>query len=175
MSEKKIQERKVFSPFITRINAPKKSDFDKYYIDREVKQVFKATGQKDENGNDLGVAVQVVIDKKIDIHELLESQRDTVGVDAYIKALTLQGENINDYSTFVEQENIQDFSQMPDTLADAMMLGDNAKRAFDKMDPALKGNHTTIEGFLNSLTKENVEAYIKGVIEAQIPKKVEGE
>ena len=29
MSEKKNQERKVFSPFITRINAPKKSDFDK--------------------------------------------------------------------------------------------------------------------------------------------------
>ena len=174
MSEKKIQERKVFSPFITRIDAPKKSDFDKYYIDREVKELFKSTGQKDENGNDLGVAIQKIVDKKVDIQELLESQRDTVGVEAYIKALTLQGENINDYSTAVN-ENVQDFSEMPDTLADAMMLGENAKRVFANMDPALKGNHTTIEGFLNSLTKENVEAYIKGLIEAQMPKKVEGE
>ena len=174
MSEKKNQERKVFSPFITRSDAPKKCDFDKYYIDREVKEIFKSTGQKDENGNELGVAVQKIVDKKVDIQELLDSQKDSVGVDAYIRALSLQGENINDFSTVVD-DKVQDFSGMPDTLADAMMLGDNAKRAFDKMDPALKGNHTTIEGFLNSLTKENVEAYIKGVIEAQMPKKVEGE
>lgn len=175
MSEKKNQEHKCCNIFLARINAPKKSDFDKFYIDRDVKEIFKSTGQKDENGNELGVAVQKIVDKKIDIQELLESQRDTVGVEAYVKALSLQGENINDYSTVVDQEKVQDFSEMPDTLADAMMLGDNAKRAFENMDPALKGNHTTIEGFLNSLTKENVEAYIKGVIEAQMPKKVEGE
>lgn len=163
----------IGSPFTTKINASKQVGFTKYYIDREVKEVFKSTGQKDSDGSELGVVVLKVIDHKVDIAELLESQRDTVGVDAYVKALALQGENINDFATVVN-EKVNDFSEMPDTLADVMTAGDKAKAAFANMDPALKGNHTTIEGFLNSLTKESVDAYIKGRVEALIPKK-EGE
>lgn len=169
-------ERKVFSPFITRINASKKSDFDKYYIDRDVKEVFKATGQVDENGDALGVVELKIIDKKLDISEVLESQRDSVGVEAYIKSLSLQGENINDFGTVVD-DKINDFSEMPNTLADVMTAGDKAKEAFANMDPVLKGEHTTIEGFLNSLSQEKVDSYIKARLEALTPKKesVEGE
>ena len=172
--DKKKTLKWIGSPFTTRVDASKQVGFSKYYIDREVKEVFKSTGQKDADGSELGVVVLKVIDHKVDIAELLESQRDTVGVDAYVKALALQGENINDYATVIDQEKVNDFSKMPDTLADVMTAGDKAKAAFAKMDPALKGNHTTIEGFLNSLTKESVDAYLKGRIEALIPKK-EGE
>lgn len=163
-------ERRVFSPFITRIDAPKKSDFDKYYIDRDVKTVFKSTGQKDADGHELGVSKDIIVDKKVDIRELLESQRDTVGVASYMKALALQGDSIDNYATQVN-DKVDDYSQFPDTLAEAMTLGDKAKEAFGNLDPALKGGHTTIEGFLNSLSKDSVENYIKGVIEAQMPKK----
>lgn len=166
-------ERKVFSPFITRIDAPKKSGFDEYYIDRDVKTVFQSTGQKDTDGHELGVSKDIIIDKKVSIKELLESQRDSVGVESYMRALALQGDSIENYATQVS-DKVDDFSEFPDTLADAMTLGDKSKEAFEKLDPALKGNHTTIEGFLNSLSKESIENYIKGIVEAQIPKK-EGE
>ena len=171
MSKEVKSERKAKNPFVARVNCSKHGDFDKYYIDRQVITVFKSTGQKDEDGNDLGVAEQKVIDKKVDIQELLESQRDSVGVESYIKALTLQGENIDDYNTVIDSEKVNDFSEMPDSLAEVMLAGDRAKQAFANMDPALKGNHTTIEGFLNSLTKDSVDSYIKGRIEALTPKK----
>ena len=54
---------------------------------------------------------------------------------------------------------------MPDTLAEVLTAGDKAREVFDKMDPALKGGHTTIEGFLNSLSQESVDNYIKSRIE----------
>ena len=173
MSEKK-QERKIISPFTSFVNASKQTGFDKYYIDRQVVTVFKSTGQKDENGNSLGVAEQKIIDKKVDIRELLESQKDSVGVESYIRALSIQGENINDYGTQVDN-SIVDFSNCPDNLADTMLLGDQAKAAFESLDPALKGNHTTIEGFLNSLTKDSVDSYLKAKIEALMPVKKEGD
>lgn len=173
MSKEVKSEFKACSPFTVRVNCSKQGNFDKYYIDREVITVFKSTGQKDEEGNDLGVAVQKVVDKKVDIQELLESQRDTVGVESYINALRLQGENIDDFNTQIN-DKVVDVSEMPDNLAGVMLAGDKAKAAFEAMDPALKGNHTTIEGFLNSLSQEAIDSYIKGRIEALAPKK-EGE
>lgn len=164
-------EHKSKNPFVARVSCSKQSNFDKYYIDRQIITVFKATGQKDDDGCELGVAEQKVIDKKIDVDEFIESQRDSVGVEAYIRALTNQGENIDDYNTVVDPENINDFSEMPDSLAEVMLAGDRAKAAFANMDPALKGGHTTIEGFLNSLSQDSIDAYIKGRIEALTPKK----
>ena len=105
---------------------------------------------------------------------MLESQRDTVGVDSYIRALSIQGDNINDFGTLVN-DNVVDFSNCPDNLADTMLLGDKAKAAFEGLDPELKGNHTTIEGFLNSLTQESLDSYLKAKIEALMPSKKEGE
>ena len=162
------------SPFKARFNASKQCNFDKFYIDRTVKTIFKSTGQKDEDGNDLGVCVEIVVDKPVDIEELLESQRDSVGIDAYIRALSLQGESINDFSTVVS-DKVDDYSNLPDTLAEVMTAGDKAKRAFAEMDPALKGEHTTIEGFLNSLTKDTIDKYIAGKLEALNPVKKEGD
>ena len=165
MSEKK--RKTIFEPL--RIEASKQDNFDKYYLDVTEKEVFKPSGEVDPDTNDpLGTIEKKLIIKLIDIQEFLESQRDSVGVEAYMRNLALQGQSIDEFNTVVD-DSVQDFSQMPDTLADVMMAGDNAKRAFDAMDPALKGSHTTIEGFLNSLTQESIDSYIKGRIEALTP------
>lgn len=173
MSEAKVIETKQKSickgPFGTYKTFEGKKDFDKYYLEVSEKEVFKDSGEKDEEGNRLGISEKKLIIKKIDIHEFLESQRDTVGVESYMRSLALQGENIDDYHTVVD-DKIQDFSQMPDNLADVMTAGDKAKAAFAKLDPALKGSHTTIEGFLNGLTQETIDSYIKGRVEALTPK-----
>ena len=162
------------SPYTVSFNASRQTGFDKYYYDISEKEVFKGTGQKDENGDELGVIETKFIVKKIDINELLESQRDSVGVESYVRALSLQGETINDYNTVVS-DKIDDFSNMPDTLAEVLTAGDKAKAAFANMDPELKGGHTTIEGFLNSLSKEVIDKYIAGKLEALNPVKKEGD
>lgn len=159
------------SPFTAFSSCESKKDFDKFYIDREVKEVFKKTGV-DEHGDEIGVVVKKVIDKKIDIHDYLESQRDSVGVESYIRALNVQGVDINDCATSIS-DSINDFSQCPDTLADTLMLGDRAKDAFNNLDPELKGDHTTLEGFLNSLSVETLEKFYKSKLGVVAPK--EGE
>lgn len=164
-----MAKSQVFSPFITRIDAPTQSDFDKYYFDIKEKDVFKKVSV-DADGEELGVIEKKFIVKKIDINEYLESQRDSVGVEAYMKALAIQGDSIENYNTVIDKDKVVDFSQMPDTLAEVLTAGDKAKEAFANMDPALKGNHTTIEGFLNSLSKDVIDAYIKGKVDAALPK-----
>ena len=157
--------------FLVRKDYEGQKDFDKYYYEVSEIDVFKESGQVDpDTGDKLGVIEKKVVSKKIDIDEFIQSQADSVGVDAYVRALALQGESINDYNTVVSDE-IDDYSKMPDTLADVMMAGDRAKAAFDAMDPALKGSHTTIEGFLNGLSQESLDAYIKARVDALVPKK----
>lgn len=169
MSEAKQKTLSV-SPFTHRITAPGKGDFDKFYLDIEYKDVYKKAGI-DKDGEEYGVIETKAIVRKRDIAEFINSQADTVGVEAYMRALAVQGESIEDYSTKVDHDKVVDYSQMPESLADVMTSGDKAKDAFAKLDPALKGDHTTIEGFLNSLTQDKIDAYIKGRVEAAFPVK----
>lgn len=166
MAEKKSQ---TFSPFITRIDAPKKSDFDKFYIDPEYKEVYRKAGI-DKDGQEFGTVEVVAVLTKRDIAEYINAQADSVGVAAYMRALAVQGDSLDNYNTVVDGEKVVDYSNCPDTLADTMMLGEKAKEAFANLDPALKGGHTTIDGFLNSLTQEKLDAYIKGKVDALMPK-----
>lgn len=164
----------IHSPFTAFQSFEGKKGFDKYYIDRSVKETFVKTGV-DESGDELGVVKLKVIDKKIDIDEFLQSQADSVGVESYIRALGVQGVDINDCSTVID-EKINDFSQCPDTLADTLMLGDKAREAFSNLDPELKGNHTTLEGFLSSLDPETLKKfYDKKLGVSNTPKENEGE
>lgn len=161
-----MSNNKPVGPFGVRKTYQGQDNFDKYYFDVTEKDVFKATGEKDpETGDELGVIEKKLIVKKIDIHEYLESQRDSVGVEAYMKALAYQGDDIGDFNTQVDGERIDDYSKFPESLADVMMSGEKAKEIFDNLDPTLKGSHTTIEGFLNSLSKETLDAYILSRIE----------
>lgn len=176
MSEKKVDQKKELNvcrgPFGTYHSYEGKGDFDKYYLDVKEREVFKGTGEKDpDTGEELGVVEKKLLVRKVDINEYLESQRDSVGVESYMKALVSQGEDLAEYHTQVD-EKVNDFTGMPEDLAGVMLAGDAAKKAFAEMDPALKGGHTTIEGFLNSLTRDSVDAYIKGRIEALTPKNV---
>jgi len=168
MSEK--VKKMLKSPFTDRFTSSKQSDFDKYYNDIEYKEVYRKAGI-DVEGEEYGVIETKGIVKKRDIAEYINSQADTVGVEAYMRALSVQGDSIENYNTQIDMENVDDFSHLPDTLADVMTSGDKAKEAFAKLDPALKGGHTTIEGFLGALTQEKLDAYIRGKVDAYLPKK----
>lgn len=160
-------------PFASPQTYEGKKDFDKYYYEVNYRDVFKESGEVDpDTGDKLGVIESKPCVKKIDIVEYLKSQADGVGVEAYMKALALNGTPIGDFDTVVD-DKIIDMSNAPETLADAMLLGDNARKAFANLDPALKGEHTTIEGFLNSLDQNKLDNYIRSRIEALTPAKKE--
>lgn len=169
MSEIKSKKVPSLSPFIRRVECSLQCDFDKYYVDGNFKEVYRKAGI-DASGEEFGVIEIKACPSKRDIAEFINSQADTVGVDAYMRALAIQGDSIDNYNTVVNEDKVVDYSKMPDTLADVMTAGDKAKAAFDKLDPALKDGHTTIEGFLGSLTQEKIEAYIKGKVDAAFPK-----
>ena len=165
------EKKKVFDPFLSRGECSKQTGFDTYYYDIQDKDVFRKAGV-DSEGEEFGIVEKKFIVKKIDIVECLNERAKDVGVDAYMLALSAQGESIEDYNTQVDMNKVNDFSEMPETLADVMMSGDAAKKAFAGLDPALRGSHTTIEGFLNSLSKESIDAYIKGKVDAAFPQEV---
>lgn len=170
MSEKVNTQKRSFSPFITRINAPKMSDFDKYYLDISYKDIYRKAGI-DSDGEEYGVLEIKPIVKKKDIVDFLNSQVDSVGVESYMRALAIQGVSGDDFFTNVDLNKVQDFTDAPDNKFDGALYGKKAVELFNNLDPVLKGNHTTIEGFLNSLSKDTIDAYIKGKVEAAFPKK----
>lgn len=170
MSE--VKSKRSFSPFIDRKELSKSGNFDEFYEDISYKEVYRKVGI-DAEGEEYGVIEIKPVVKKKSIKELLEVEARSVGVEAYMRALAIQGDSIDNYNTVINEDKVIDYSQMPDTLADVLTAGDRAKEAFANLDPALKGSHTTIEGFLNSLTQESVDAYIKGKIDAIFPKSVE--
>lgn len=136
-------------------------DFDKYYIDRVVKQVVNITGE----GEDDYIIVDKVIETKRDIAQVINAQADDVGVDAYMRPYLQSGESIPAVKV---EEKVQDFTQMPETLADAVAIGERAKAAFKTLDPKLtKGK--SYEEFILSMTQEAFSEYIKSFI----PKKEE--
>ena len=76
MSETVKSKKLSFSPFITRIDAPKKSDFDKYYFDIEYKEIYRKVGI-DSEGEEYGSIELKPIIRKRDIAEFINSQADT--------------------------------------------------------------------------------------------------
>lgn len=168
MPEKQVHN--VCSPFLRRVELSKHKDFDQYYAEVSYKEVYRKAGI-DEAGEEFGVIEVKPIVRKKSIKDLLAEEAKSVGVEAYMRALAVQGDSIENFNTVVDQDKIVDYSQMPESLAEVMTVGDVARKAFAELDPALKGSHTTIEGFLNSLSKETIETYIKGKIDAVLLKK----
>ena len=170
MAETMSSKRKWISPFLDRVTLSKHDEFDQYYLDVSYKEVYRKAGI-DDNGEEFGVIDVKPIVKKKSIKEVLDVEAKSVGIEAYMRALAVQGDSLENYNTLVD-DGVIDYSNMPDNLADVLTAGDKAKSAFANLDPALKGNHTTIEGFLNSLSKETIDNYIKGKVDAAFPKEV---
>lgn len=131
-------------------------DFDKYYIDRVVKQVVKKTGE----GEDDFILVDKVIETKRDIAKEIHAQSGDAGIDAYIRQYELIGEPIPDV---VVGEDVQDFTEMPETLADAVLLGERSRKLFASLPKDLVGKMSYDE-FISNFTQEKFDAYISSLM-----------
>lgn len=149
--DKETGEIILFGPACARSFEGRK-DFDKYYIDREIKQVVKKTGEGEEDY----ILIDKVIETKRDIDKVINAQASDVGIEAYLKNYEVTGEAMPDV---VVSEDVQDFTNMPGSLAEAALLGEKSRKLFASLPADLKGK-MTYEEFVTSFTNEMFDAFI---------------
>lgn len=165
MDELKKTGEVCFGPLAAR-KFEGQGNFDKYYIDRTVKQVVKKTGE----GEDDYILVDKVIETKRDIDKVIQAQASDVGIEAYLKNYQIQGEEVPDV---VVTDDIQDFTEMPESLADAVLFGERSRKLFDSLPKELKGK-MGYEEFISSFTNEMFDAFIEKMKPQPVEEKKEG-
>lgn len=140
-------------------------DFDKYYIDRTIKQVVKKTG----DGEDDWILVEKEIETKRDISKVINAQAGDVGIEAYLRNYEITGEPMPDVQV---GDDIQDFTSMPSSLAEAALLGEKSRKLFDSLPSELKGK-LGYEEFISSFTQEMFDAFL-AKISPKVEEKKEG-
>ena len=144
-------------------------DFDKFYIDRVVKQVVKRTG----DGEDDFILVDKVIETKRDIAKEIHAQAGEAGIDAYLKNFEMAGISPIDSFGGVSDEII-DETQMPQTLADAQLLAKRTGDLFASLPREVVGR-MTYEEFISSFTQEKFDEYIRSLTPPVKEEEKEGE
>ncbi|MCQ2795633.1 MAG: hypothetical protein MJ214_05515 [Bacilli bacterium] len=140
-------------------------DFDQYYIERSVKQVVQRTG----DGEDDFIIVNKEIENKVSIRDSIQAQSCDAGIDAYLRPYLMSGEKLPNVQV---TEEINDFSNAPENLAEAIALGEEAKRKFSQLDPKLtKGK--SYDEFLTDFTQKAFNEWIESIAPKEAPK--EGE
>lgn len=167
MSERKTELEEtgeiVFGPSCVR-SFKGRNDFDKYYVDVVVKQVVKKTG----DGEDDYILVDKVIETKRDIAKEIHAQSGDAGIDAYLKSFEITGQSPIESFRGVSDE-VVDYTQMPDNLADAQMLAKNSGDLFAGLPKELVGK-MTYEQFISSFTQEKFDEYIKSITPSESKK-----
>lgn len=133
-----------------------RKDFDKYYIDREVKQVVKKVGDGEEDY----ILVDKVIEKKRDIAKEIHAQAGDAGIEAYIKQFEVVGEEMPDVRV---SDEVVDFTNMPSSLADAVLLGENSRKLFNSLPKELV-EKMTYEEFIKGMTQEKFDEWKASLI-----------
>lgn len=126
-------------------------DFDKYYVDRVIKQVVKKIGE----GEDDFILVDKVIETKRDIAKEIHAQAGDAGIEAYIKQYEKIGEPIPEVEV---RDDIQDFTEMPSSLADAILLGEHSRDLFKSLPKDLT-QKMKYDDFISSFTQEKFDAW----------------
>lgn len=163
--DKNTGEVILFGPACARSFEGRK-DFDKYYIDREIKQVVKKTGEGEEDF----IIVNKVIETKRDIDKYINAQASDVGIEAYLRNYEVTGEPMPDVKV---GEEVQDFTNMPGSLAEAALLGEKSRKLFDSLPSDLKGK-MNYEEFMTSFTNEMFDAFIEKM-KSKVEEKKDGE
>lgn len=153
MSNKVLDTGEIVCGFGVRKDYEGQKDFDQTYKEVTIKKRVKKIGDGDEDF----IIEEFEEVKEIPINEVLASQVDSVGIEAYMRPYTLAGESLPEVRV---TDDIQDFTGFPEDPADAIKVGDSMMKTFNNLDPALKGDAKDVESFLNSLTKDKIDAYI---------------
>lgn len=131
-------------------------NFDKYYIDKTIKKVVRKIG----DGEDDFIIEDKIVESKRDIAEEIHAQAGDAGIDAYIRQYEKIGEPIPEVEV---TDDVQDFTEMPESLADAVLLGETSRQLYASLPKELRGK-MSYEEFITSFTQEKFDAYIASLI-----------
>lgn len=152
-------KKKPQNPFISYEEVPQEKGFDKYYIDYEIKNKVKKTGEGDEDY----VIEPVIIEHKRLIKEVVNAEVSDVGVEAYLKRLAASGESLPDvgYSD-ISKAPIVDTTKFPETTGDFVKMSNDAKARFAKLPRELT-NGMSYEEFISADMSKLISSYLNKV------------
>lgn len=141
---------------------PAETDFDTEYENITIVDKVKKTG----SGDDDYVIVKEVLVEKTPIQEVIDADADSVGVYNIMKQVLRTG----DTSLLpVDKGGNYDLVDAPDNLMELAAMGDKAAADFANLPGELtKG--LDMKNFVESLTQEQFDAFIKAVAERNAPK-----
>lgn len=155
MAEKKM----INSPFVSQgICATKQTGFDTHYKSIEIVDYVEKIGEGDDD---------FVIKKKVNvtetpIQEVIDQDKDSVGVDNIIKQVLRTGDT--SLLPVDKGECNVDLVGAPENLMELKEMGQNAEKAFKGLpDDMTKG--MDMKSFVDNMTQDQFNAFINAVAE----------
>lgn len=146
------------SPVITKEVSPIIQTFE---LKRSVKVI-----DKDNDIYDI-VEEYVVVDE-VDTDKLTKSFAGQTGLEAVLKRVAITGDTSLLGGASYDSEEIFDATKVPSTLGEVKAAADKLSE-YDKLPDDLKKGRT-VEEFIAQFTQADLDAYLKGLVEAEIAK-----
>lgn len=141
-------------------------EYDTDYKSIKIVDVVKKIG---EGENDF-IIEKKVVEEFTPIQDVIDADKDSVGVENIIKQIMRTG----DTSLFpIDNGDCNvDLVGAPENLMEVKQVGIDAEAAFNKLPEGLV-NGMDMKSFVNSMTQEQFDAFIKATQERLSPKKEE--
>lgn len=157
----------VVVPHQPRLNKVK---WDEYYIDRKLVDSVVKTGEGDHDF----IIVKKVIEDKTSIKELIASQADDVGLENILKKFAVTGDPGILPEAVTDNNEIADFTQMPQDLIEAQNLFSAQEEAFKSLPEELVKGRSFGE-FMAHINQDEFNVW-QAALKAKLePKKEEGD
>ena len=152
------EKKKVKNMFMATTEWPGESNFDKDYVSISIVDRVVRTG----DGDDDFIIEKVVLEERQPIAEVVNADAESVGVYNIIKQVMRTGD-----TSLLPADDGKcqvDLVGAPENLMELKQLGVDAEKAFNGLDPELtKG--LDMASFVNSLSQEQIDAFVKSVAE----------
>lgn len=159
------EKKQPFNPFTSRMDAYEgQKDFDQHYKSIKIIDVVKKTGE----GEDDYIIEKKVIEDLQPIKDVVEADRESVGVENIIKQVLRTGD-----TSLLPVDKGNDFVDLvgaPENLMELKALGQKAEKDFEALPGELKGD-LDMAAFVNSMSQEKFDAFIKAVKDRASQKK----
>ena len=156
MESKKIKRSNPYQ--VVKQVCPGQKGFDKYYVDIKIIDTIKKVG----DGEDDFIILKKVITSKRKIKDVIDADKDSVGVENIIKQVLRTG----DTSLLpVDKGDCNvDLVGAPDSLMGLKQTAIDAERAFSELPPELTDG-LDMSSFVNNMSQEKFDAFIKAMQE----------
>lgn len=141
----------IFSPRKT--TAPGLDNFDKYYLDYEIKDVVKPL----EGTDDFIIEKKIIVSKR-DIVEYINSQADDVGLDAMLRRFNQTGDSSCLPQPVQASDEILDLTKLPQDNAEYFAYIHKLADDYEKLPLELRKD-MSMDEFVKRISNDDIYAY----------------